>query len=483
MFHLHLYTGDTAAQSQYWGTSGDTHDLYAEPWVSFTDDIDERVRYNRTTPLTFQFTTSGSVKWTKNGTVGAKPIMYRKNNENTWTTLAGTSNASFNVAAGDIIQFRGNNDQYATSITGQSIPTGFSFCGTTGTFSVYGNIMSIVNSEDYPDMVTLPSAFTFTGLFWGCSGLTSASNLVLPAKILTDSCYAQLFHNCGSLTTGPALPATMLTPGCYQELFAFCTSLTTAPELPARSVKNQSYWAMFALCTSLTTAPELPATEVGCMGYNSMFIGCSSLTTPPPSLPAMYPEDECYTNMFSGCTSLTGTPIFNTVEWIHVDSPSFQTAGYAHCNMMFAGCTSLTVAPELPAKNAPDLVYGSMFVNCTALTQAPSILPAMELMPAVTTQRGCYSTMFSGCTSLTTSPILPAETLVYLCYNCMFEGCSSLNTVTCLAKNPTSATSPTPDWLLNVSSSGTFYRAPGVSWGASGSSGIPSGWTIVDYTG
>ena len=38
----------------------------------------------------------------------------------------------------------------------------------------------------------------------------------------------------------------------------------------------------------------------------------------------------------------------------------------------------------------------------------------------------CYYCLFSGCTSLTTAPELPATTLAKSCYHEMFEGCSSL---------------------------------------------------------
>ena len=37
--------------------------------------------------------------------------------------------------------------------------------------------------------------------------------------------------------------------------------------------------------------------------------------------------------------------------------------------------------------------------------------------------------MFSGCTSLTTAPELPATTLTYYCYQQMFNGCTSLKRI------------------------------------------------------
>ena len=60
---------------------------------------------------------------------------------------------------------------------------------------------------------------------------------------------------------------------------------------------------------------------------------------------------------------------------------------------MFSGCTSLTTAPELPINSLAPTCYNYMFAGCTSLTQAPE-LPATEL------QSFCYASMFAGCISL-----------------------------------------------------------------------------------
>jgi hypothetical protein len=95
-------------------------------------------------------------------------------------------------------------------------------------------------------------------------------------------------------------------------------------------------------------------------------------------------------------------------------------ANYCY-NSMFSGCTSLTKAPELPARTLANYCYGYMFSGCTSLTTAPEL-------PATTLKYDCYPFMFSGCTSLTTAPKLPATTLESYCYNGMFYGCTSLTT-------------------------------------------------------
>ena len=86
---------------------------------------------------------------------------------------------------------------------------------------------------------------------------------------------------------------------------------------------------------------------------------------------------------------------------------------------MFSGCTSLTQAPALPATTLAIRCYQSMFYGCTSLTQAPAL-------PAIALAESCYQDMFSGCSNLIQAPALPATTLPQDCYRYMFSYCTSL---------------------------------------------------------
>ena len=88
--------------------------------------------------------------------------------------------------------------------------------------------------------------------------------------------------------------------------------------------------------------------------------------------------------------------------------------------------------------------------------------------------------MFVGCATLRATPVLPAPTLDNYCYKNMFYGCSQLASVTCLATN-ISATDCTSNWLREVRSTGTFYKAASMTGWPTLSNGIPDGWTVVDY--
>ena len=107
------------------------------------------------------------------------------------------------------------------------------------------------------------------------------------------------------------------------------------------------------------------------------------------------------------------------LDYTTVESGQHPTMGNGCYSNMFSGCTSLIRAPELPATTLADSCYSSMFNGCTSLTKAPEL-------PATTLEISCYISMFSSCTSLTQAPKLPATTLADNCYFSMFYRCTSL---------------------------------------------------------
>lgn len=121
-----------------------------------------------------------------------------------------------------------------------------------------------------------------------------------------------------------------------------------------------------------------------------------------------------------------------------------------------------------------DFAFACLFCNCSNIVSVSS-----NFLPATTLAMGCYYNMFGGCTSLTKAPELPATILASYCYNNMFDGCKKLNYIKCLATN-ISATNCTSNWVSGVSSTGAFVKAADMTRWETGSSGIPTGWTVRD---
>lgn len=249
------------------------------------------------------------------------------------------------------------------------------------------------------------------------------------------------FEVCGNImsllygenyTGGETIFPTGSTTG-FTSLFRGCIHLIHSSKLilPATTLIGSCYSYMFGGCENLLDTPALPATTLAGSCYKAMFTGCESIIE-APALPATTLKESCY--------------------WV-----------------MFQDCNSLIKAPSLPATTLANYCYDHMFSGCTSLVNAPDL-------PGSTLKYNCYLGMFSGCTSLTKAPDLLAETLVGSCYARMFDGCTSLNSIKCMASD-LSASNCLYEWVNGVNASGTFTKLYGKSW-PSGTSGIPTGWTV-----
>lgn len=228
----------------------------------------------------------------------------------------------------------------------------------------------------------------------------------------------------------------------------------------ATTIANYQFYALFKSCYYLISAKNLilPATTLANYCYHQMFFGCTSLTT-APKLPATTLANACYFQMFENCYELTEAPV--------LPAESMATSAYSY---MFASCYSIAAAPELPATTLANYCYVSMFYDCRSIITAPEL-------PATALTTNCYNCMFQACSGLTTIPELPAITLVSGCYSYMFSGCTSLNYIKAMFTT-TPSTTYTNNWVNGVAASGTFVKNSAAQWNVTGTSGIPSGWTV-----
>ena len=239
------------------------------------------------TPLTIEATSNGRITFYK-----PKSGMKYSMNGGAKVSL-GTSNTNINVVAGDKIQLYGNGtsiNNYLNTCIGYGTATTTDY--TTATHIIYGNIMSLVDENNYATNTTIPSTSAFSYLFANDARVTDISNLKLPATTLTDFCYFYMFNQCTSLQTVPKdlLPATTMRQYCYGYMFNECTSLTTSPELPAPTLVQSCYNSMFRGCTNLKTITCL-ATNISaqnCLLYwlyqtsaTGTFVKAASMTSWP----------------------------------------------------------------------------------------------------------------------------------------------------------------------------------------------------------
>jgi hypothetical protein len=421
-------------------------------------------------------------------------VQYTLDGGETWTALAAGDTITL-AHKGDKALLRGNNPE------GFSKGYSYSSFTLTGKVAASGSVMSLVDGLGVT--TAIPNEGCFYYLFFDCSALTQAPEL--PATTLAERCYEGMFSGCTSLTQAPALPATILAEVCYREMFRGCTSLTQAPELPATTLAEACYIGMFLGCTSLSEikvsfddwnrghytgewvidvaptgtfiCPKALALEYGVdripEGWTVKYIddtvavetnyltftaeedgssfGIVNNGSNNPDVQYSLDGGATWIALAEGDTvilahkgdkallrgnnpegfsksweqystfKMTGKVAASGSVMSLIDGVGLSTEiSKSFCfYRLFSGCTSLTQAPELPAKTLAYYCYNSMFEGCTSLTQAPE-LPATEMTFY------CYNRMFSGCTSLTQAPELPATTLFDNCYSGMFSGCTSL---------------------------------------------------------
>lgn len=152
----------------------------------------------------------------------------------------------------EVVQFYGNGTDYS----GTKIVSGINM-------SLYGNIMSLVDEENFATITTMEGA-SFAGLFAGNTCGFEASGLLLPATTLSENCYSGMFAGCSEMSDTPVeLPALTLAPGCYSNMFEGCDMIPATPHLPATELVERCYASMFSGCGTIEQVTCLATTITG----------------------------------------------------------------------------------------------------------------------------------------------------------------------------------------------------------------------------
>ncbi len=162
-----------------------------------------------------------------------------------------TEDIDISVSPGEEVHFYGNGTNGATNIV------------STNNVELSGNIMSLVDEENFATITTMEGA-SFAGLFAGNTCGFEASGLLLPATTLSENCYSGMFAGCSELTDTPTeLPALTLAPGCYSNMFEGCDMIPAAPHLPATELVDRCYASMFSGCGTIEQVTCLATTING----------------------------------------------------------------------------------------------------------------------------------------------------------------------------------------------------------------------------
>lgn len=154
-----------------------------------------------------------------------------------WKPLAaGTNTEAINT--GQTLSFRANFTKYDTSRR-------FTISKSC---NVLGDPMSLYYGDNAKDYATMPYNYSFAYLFYNCTTIVDASNLILDRK-LKSYAYYYTFYGCKGLKYPPELPQTTITSSCYRRMFQGCTALLRSPKLPALTLQSNCYEYMLNSCS------------------------------------------------------------------------------------------------------------------------------------------------------------------------------------------------------------------------------------------
>jgi len=472
-----LYVGIPAISSKtvtLTATDGNEYYQYQKTGVSFTNNLYYAINVKMQAsdlarPLTFEaINANTTVAFSKGSNApSVNNIEYSIDGGTTWQEY--TYGTSIQLASvGNKVSFRGTNTCYG-SHSNESYCCKFS---CSDDCYIYGNIMSIINKNNYAINTTLTGTYSFSNLFNNtkiCNHPTKSLNL--PATSLTYYCYYKMFYGCTKLTTAPVLPATTLASGCYKGMFQGCTGLTSAPELSATTLTNSCYYEMFSGCTNLQNVTCLATSGINTNGSTRYWLSNVKATgTFTKATGASWPEGR--DGIPSGWTTIDYEKTLPlTFEAVNNGTTiTFKNKASGAVTYTVNGGASQTIAAsstENIAVDAGDKVcfYGDN-ATYSQITVVPSYYPEeppyVSVTPSnITSSADCYvygnimslvnSTGYATATELTgehtfqllfndyyksqyiknhpsKSLVLPATTLTAYCYTGLFRGCENLTT-------------------------------------------------------
>ncbi len=383
-------------------------------------------------------------------------LQYSTDEGETWETFtASAAGSKITIDAGNTMRLRRNPaNGINTNGFGYNSKTFYDYRWyfvTTGDFSVEGNVMSLIDGENFATNTTIPAYCCFNCLFLNNAALTNIDNIRLPATVLKNYCYRamfqgtgvtdisslslpepetvasysynQMFKNCTSLSSlsGFRVPSNLGTYACLN-MFQSCTGLTdlVGIDFAADTLNNYCYQLMFQACTGLTSVMDtFRVSVIATNSCDQMFLGCTNLRQTPAIKVDSIGTTGCI-NMFKTCGTTTGTDSMTAGDII-----VSKAIYYQGCQTMYAGSTRLRNAPAIKAGR----IFGTtdknggcryMFQDLTGITSAGVI--NVGRLDAY----GC-SYMYTGCTKLKSIPkIIIGEYGGSFPMQYMFNACSSL---------------------------------------------------------
>lgn len=183
-----------------------------KPYVVYLED-EKRLDWNSKSatpplsaqPLTIEIESASTITFKANGDddffgyMDPRTIFYSINNSDWISITSSAEGAVINVADGDVVKLKGDNQTYAVQSVYAAVK--HTYFTVNGTFKLYGNPGSLLSSSAFTELTKF-GQYSLAYLFKENTGLTEVTEIAFGDNMLTQSdnfCYYNMFNGCTSL--------------------------------------------------------------------------------------------------------------------------------------------------------------------------------------------------------------------------------------------------------------------------------------------
>lgn len=162
----------------------------------------------------------------------------------TWTSIASGDSETFTLEEGGKLMLKGVNNTLLVD-DGNYEGCGLAFTCNSGSFTAYGNIMSLLEGDNFGVQLNTSYTDQFHGLFMGFANLKHAKDIVLPANgELVSYAFSEMFSSCYNLEDAPVIctapSRAALGQGTYSDMFLDCSNLRYVVVVTDQAIATES---------------------------------------------------------------------------------------------------------------------------------------------------------------------------------------------------------------------------------------------------
>ena len=171
-------------------------------------------------------------------------IYYSSDGGNTWTSITSGSAATIGITEGTKVMLKGTNNTLWVD-DGNDAYCGLVFTGSDANFKAYGNVMSLLEGDNFGIQLNTNYSDQFHSLFIDFANLKHAKDIVLPTNgELVSYAFSEMFSGCTNLEDAPVIctapSRAALGQATYSDMFVSCDNLKYVVVVTDQAIATES---------------------------------------------------------------------------------------------------------------------------------------------------------------------------------------------------------------------------------------------------